>query len=361
MRGKVAQTILIFMLIVSVNSGAVEAEEKKGGGMPPAKVVVDEVKNGMIAPENLYVGTVYYAEVSDLAAEVNGKVETVKFDEGQRVKKSKVLVQLSSDILVKTLESTQASYDQVLADLENARLEFNRIENLYRQESIAEQVYDENRFRVKALERKADSLKADVERLEIEREKKSIRSPYNGVVLKRNVDAGEWVSPGGVVATVARDDETDVVVNVPQDTVGFIKTGLSVEFSVGPQQFKGKVFAVVPSGDIATRTFPVKIRIKNKGYLKEGMEAKVKLPSGEKVKTLIVPRDAVINVFGNDVVYAVIDNKAKMIPVKVVGFKGLDAGVDAQGLQEGAQVVTKGHERLRDDQPVSIINGEKKQ
>ncbi|MEE9523534.1 MAG: efflux RND transporter periplasmic adaptor subunit [Thermodesulfovibrionales bacterium] len=361
MRNRIAQIGLIFTLYILIFSFSVEAQEKKDGGMPPAKVVVGEVKTGTIAPENLFIGTVYYAEVSDIAAEVNGKVEKVEFEEGQRIKKAKVLVQLSSDILLKTLESTQASYDQVLADLENARREFNRIENLYKQESIAEQVYDEKRFRVMALERKGDSLKADVERLEIELEKKFIRSPYTGVVLKRNVDAGEWVSPGGVVATVARDDEIDVVVNVPQETVGYIKTGLSVEFSVGPQQFKGKVFAVVPRGDIATRTFPVKIRIKNKGYLKEGMEAKVKLPSGEKIKALIVPRDAVINVFGNDVVFAVVDNKAKMITVKVVGFKGLDAGVEAQGLQVGVQVVTKGHERLRNDQPVSIIGGEKKQ
>lgn len=361
MRYNVAQAALMLLLAVSVNTLSAEAQDKKGGGMPPAKVVIEEIKTGMIAPENLYVGTVYFAEVSDIAAEVNGKVEKVGFEEGFRVRKNGELVRLSSDILEKTLESTKASYEQVLSDLEKARLDLRRIENLYKAESIAEQVYDENRFKVKGLEKRADSLNADVARLELELEKKVIRSPFNGVVIKRNVDVGEWLSPGGVVATVARDDVVEVMVSVPQGIVNFINPGAKVKVIVGTDTFEGTVFSVVPSGDVATRTFPVKVRLRNNGSLKGGMEAKVKLPTGRKEEVFIVSRDAVLTQFGNTVIYAVIDNKAAMLPVKVMGYEGLNAGITSERISKGMKIVVKGNERLREGQPLMIIdNGNEK-
>ena len=86
----------------------------------------------------------------------------------------------------------------------------------------------------------------------------------------------------------------------------------------------------------------------------EGMTAKVRLPTGKAVKTLMVPRDAVIPVFGRTVVFAVIDSKARMIPVDIIGYAGLTMGVAAQGLKDGMRVVVKGNERLRDGQMVSI-------
>jgi RND family efflux transporter MFP subunit len=154
------------------------------------------------------------------------------------------------------------------------------------------------------------------------------------------------------VATIARDDTVDVVVNVPERIIRYVEQGMEFSVESGGGFVKGKVFAVVPRGDVATRTFPLKIRISNGETLKEGMEARVELPVAEKKQSLIVPRDAVINLFGSTVVFAVVDSKAKMIPVKVIGYEETMAGVNARGLEEGMKVVVKGNERLRDGQPV---------
>ena len=116
--------------------------------------------------------------------------------------------------------------------------------------------------------------------------------------------------------------------------------------------FTGTVIAIVPRGDVATRTFPVKIRTPNEHGLIEGMSARVTLPTGKITQTLIVPRDAVISKFGQNVVYAVIEDKGNMIPVQIVGYDGLNAGVESQGLAEGMFVVVEGNERLRDGQAV---------
>ena len=85
------------------------------------------------------------------------------------------------------------------------------------------------------------------------------------------------------------------------------------------------------------------------------MEARVRLPVGEKITTLFVPRDAVLTQFGSTVVVAVVDSKAMIIPAKVIGYQGMKAGINSQKISEGMKVVVKGNERLRNGQPVTII------
>jgi len=321
-------------------------------GIPPANVSVAKIQTGMIAPQNEFIATVFYQEISDTAAEISGLVAVVHFEEGQRVKKGQVLVELGSEILRKRLQSTTASFEQVLSELEIARIDLARRKKLFEKKSISEQSYDENRFRVIGLEKRAASLRAQVEQFEIEFHKKSIRAPFDGVVIKKNVDRGEWVSEGETVAVIGKDDVIDMVAEVPERFIRYVKTGMLVSATANGKSFSGTVMAIVPRGDVATRTFPVKIRTPNHLALIEGMSARVTLPTGQLEKTLIVPRDAVIFASGNPVVFAVSGSKATSIPVKIVGYNGLTAGVESQALKEGMLVAVAGNERLRDGQPV---------
>ena len=333
-----------------------DAQEK--GGPPPALVSVSEIREGTIAPRTEFIGTVFYPEVSEVSAEVSGGILEVLIDEGQRVRKGDVLVRLDPEILEKTLASTRATHGQVLVDLEKAGIDFRRMKSLYKQDAIAEQVYDENRFRVKSLEKKAESLQADTERLEAELRKKTIRAPSDGVIVKKLVDPGEWLSPGDKVASLARDDFVDVIVEVPGEVVAYARPGRTLDVKVGGAETKGEVTAVVPRGDIATRTFPVKVRVRNRYSLIEGMEARVAVPTGKSLRTLLVSRDAIVTVSGNTAVYAVEGGTAKMVPVKVLRYEGGDAGVEGNGLRKGMAVVVKGNERLRDGQPVQVVTGQ---
>ena len=346
--------LIISGLMLSASFAPLWGQDKPKGP-PPANVSVSVIKNGMIAPQTEFIGTVFYQEVSDVASELSGLAEVVRFEEGQRIKKGQILIELGSDLLKKRLRANSATYEQFLSDLEIARIELKRREKLIKTKSISEQTYDEYRYRVKGLEKRAASLKAEVERIEIELRKKTIRAPFSGIVIKRLVDRGEWLSEGSTVAVLAKDDVLDIVADVSEKFIPYVSVGMQVKASVNGHQFTGTVTAVVPRGDVATRTFPVKIRTPNTFALIEGMSARVILPTGRQLKTLVVPRDAVISVFGQTVVYAVDDSKARMIPVKVTGYKELVAGIEAPGLVEGMQVVVEGNERLRNGQMVSLI------
>ncbi len=326
--------------------------QEKPTGPPPANVSVSQVITGMVAPHSEFIGTIFFQEVSNVASEVSGLVEVVQFEEGQLVSNKQTLVTLSSDILKKRIRAIAATHEQILADLQEARLDFQRKEKLFKNQSISEQSYDENRFKVKRLEKQAESLMAEVERLELELEKTVIKSPFGGVVVKRHVDRGEWLSAGDPVAVIAKHDVVDVIVDLPERLIGHVRPGINVQITAAGKNLNGKVITIVPKGDIATRTFPVKIRMPNTASLIEGMTARVNLPTGDEQQALIIPRDAVINQFGRMVVFAVIDSKARMIPVSIIGYEGLTVGVVAQDLKEGMMVVVRGNERLQDGQAV---------
>ncbi|QGY40162.1 efflux RND transporter periplasmic adaptor subunit [Pseudodesulfovibrio cashew] len=342
----------VTLLLLAVLAFAASASAQ-GGDRPPSPVVVAKVTSGDMAPQSEFIGTVYFTEISNVASEVTGKVTEILVKDGQRVKQGDVMVVLSSSMLDKSIRNARALAQQAKAAFESAKLEHQRVAALFKTRSVAEGEFDSKRLTADGLQYQYEAKQATVDRLLEEAAKKKIRAPYDGVVIDVKANRGEWMSIGSVVAVTARDDEFEVVVNAPKEAFGVVKPGLKVGLKVAGSELPGEVFAVVPKGDVATRTFPVKIRVENNGSLAQGMEARVVLPKGLGGNTLIVPRDAVISARGQQVVWAVLDGKAVPMPVYVVGFRGLSAGVKSKKLQEGMDIVVKGNERLRPGQAVA--------
>ena len=350
--------IILFFILIWTTASAQEGKkaQNKPQGPPPAIVVTSKAMSGTVHPQTEFVGTVYYPEVSQVASEVKGRVKEIGFEDGEKVDKGQVLVSLSTDLVEKELDSALSLYEKVLTDIEKAATDLRRLESLFQKQSLAEKEYDEARFTKLSLEKQALGLKAEADRLRIEIDKARIRAPFDGVVLEREADRGEWLSPGSAVATVARDDYMEAVVEVPEEVLRFVELGMTAEVKAGGSMRTGKVFAIIPRGDIATRTFPVKIRVDASVSLAQGMEARVRLPSGPRANSVIVNRDAVIQSYGSFVVWVVREGKALPVPVQVAAYEGMEAAVIGQGLEAGADVVIKGNERLKPGQPVMVTN-----
>lgn len=332
------------------------AADKKVPQMPPAHVVAAKSYAGQVAPQSAYIGTVYFSEVSDVASEVSGKIVSVEVEEGDVVKKGDILIRLSSDLLNTEIRAARSAYAEAKANYDLAKRDNQRITQLFKSGSVHEGEYDSKRFKALAMESELASSQAKLRRLQIQLNKKTIRAPFDGVVIKRDVYLGEWLSIGSEVAKLGMNTSYDVVVNVPQEVSQVVKPGLEVGINVGGNDYKGRVFAIIPRGDVASRTFPVKIRVEGENGLAQGMEARVSLPSGLASETVVVPRDAVITLRGTTMVIAVVDGKAQPVPVHVVGYKGMNAGVRGKGLKADMDIVIKGNERLRPGQPVVIDN-----
>lgn len=354
-----AGLLLLALAVIPGPASAADGEKEAQQGPRPALVVTAKSSSGSMARQAEYIGSVFFPEVSDVAAEVNGRVASHSFEEGETVKAGQVLARLSTDILEKELASKKASLERAEADLQLSEIDFKRTKELFAGNTVSEQEYDNSRFSRIGNEKNVQALRADVERIALQIQKAVIRAPFDGVVLDRACNRGEWLGAGSVVGTIARNDYVDAVVEVPESQFAWVKKGAEVPVKVAGRDVTGRVVAVILKGDTATRTFPVKVRVREAAGLAEGMEVRVSLPVGEAVESVLVPRDGVVRARGMDMVWINDGGAAKMIPVQVIAFQGLKAAVRGEGLTEGMDVVIKGNERLRPGQPLMPASGGK--
>lgn len=330
-----------------------------GAQPPPPRVAVAPAKPGVIAPQAEFQGTVYFKEVSQVAAEVSGKVLAVKFEEGDRVTAGQLLVQIDTSLLEKQLQATRANLQKAKTDLADAKVRFDRAKILLDDEVTTPQEIDKLRFEVEANSHQVEFVQAELERIQTLIDKSSIYSPFDGIVLDRLTQVGEWRSSGGLVAStvavVARENIFDVMADVPEQHLRWVTPGAEVTVNVGGRELSGEVIAVIPRGDIATRLFPVKIRVED-SQLMEGMSALVRLPVAEPTECILVPRDAILQQLNQTVVYTIEDGLARVHPVTVIGYDGIYAGIASPEVTLQHLYVVKGHERLRPGDKVIIIS-----
>lgn len=345
---------LLLALTLSCLICTLPARAENAGSPPPAPVAAARVETGVIQPTTLYAGTAYFTEMSEVAAETEGKVESYSFEVGDRVAAGQVLVRLNTDLLGQQLKEALALLEEAESALEEADRNFARFAELYKDGSVSEQEYDDRRFILLSRRARAASLRATVDRLRLEIAKASIPAPFAGVVTMRRIDRGEWLEQGDPVAEIAAATSMDVIVDLPQETLSALSLDERVTVSSGASTWDGILYAVVPAGDVATRTFPARIRVASPNGLLQGMEVMVELPSGEPREALIVPRDALLRRGREWFVYLIDAGVVRSVTVELIGFSGLSAGVLSPDLPPGVDVVVKGNERLGDGRPVRI-------
>ncbi len=341
-----------FTIFVCPPAFADDSSAKKNQGPPPMLVEIATVTQGESEPRVERIGTIRYKRVSRVASEMGGLVEKVYFSEGDFVQSGTPLIQLRNDLLKKSLESTEASYEQISVELEHARKTLTRIKALFTEKSVSEMVYDESYYAVIGLEKRAKTMKANYEKQLLELGKTTITAPFSGLIQSKSTEQGEWISTSGQIALIADNRELEVSVDVPQQQLSYLKKGQAMTVRCAGQVYSGEFAYIVPRGDISTRTFNIRLTLKNASTLIEGMEAYVQLPNGLKQQSLLVPRDAVIKQFGQNVVFIAKDGKSMMIPVQVSGYQEELAAVSGSGLSKSMQVVVKGNERIRDGQAI---------
>ncbi len=325
----------------------------QGPGGPPV-VITAPAQAGVLAPQSEFRGTVYFKAISQVATEVGGKVIEVPIEVGQHVEKGQVLARLDDTLLQKDLQAAKANHARYAADLEDIKVQYERARQLLEQGLTPTQEFDQLRFQVQSLQHQVESVGAEVERTQTLIQKYSIHAPFSGVILERKSEVGEWMSSGDPAATVAREHDYDVIVNTPEDVLRWAIPGAHVPVDVGGRRLDGEVVTVVPRGDIATQTFPIKIRVTDDAGLYEGMSALVRLPVGPERECLLVPRDAVLNEQGKMIAFTIDGDASKKHEVKVLGYDGDFAGVEKADFSPSVQFIIKGQERLRGGEKVAI-------
>jgi len=122
---------------------------------------------------------------------------------------------------------------------------------------------------------------------------------------------------------------------------------------INDKAYETKMIGALLSGNSKTRTFPLKLRLlPTEDRFFDGMQARLSLEKSRASDVLLASRDGVIKRFGKDVVFIVKENKAHMIPVTVLSYKGDKVAISASELEVGDLIITKGNERIQPNQKI---------
>ncbi|MBP9490447.1 MAG: efflux RND transporter periplasmic adaptor subunit [Aliarcobacter sp.] len=325
---------------------------------PKASLVeVETLKKQEVNDLQEFVGTVNFDKKSKIASESSGIAEKINFEVGQKVKKDEVLLQIDSDILDAQIKAAIAAVNMYEVQLKNAKKNYERYASLIEKKSISQKVFDDAKVEYDVANENLTSAKAKLNELTIQKSKKIIKAPYSGVIVEKNVNLDEWLNQGSSIATIVNIQELEVIFNLPISFIGGLKSGDEYYINISDEIIKAKLYAAIPSGDKLTRTFPVRFKADaGEKFIFDGASAKISFTKETKSQALVINRDAVIKRFNMDVIFTVVENKAVMIPVKVITYFGLNAAIMGEGLVENMPIVTKGNERIFPDMPIQILN-----
>jgi membrane fusion protein, multidrug efflux system len=316
------------------------------------------VRRGSLKRYATAVGTLRASQTTQIGSQVSGQVKAMEVDAGTVVKAGDVLVRLDPvffEIEVQQLEASvkaaQAAMESKDADLQDRQREMKRQLDVFqrgagstkeRDDAVtgyerAKADYSEQKSR---LEQAEQGLKYAQRRLQ----ETMIRAPYDGVVTKRLVDAGESVAVTPPTYLLETQDIGTLYLefSLPQELLSVIHVGKDVEFEIeGVADFKGqgKISLVFPAVDEATRSFRCRVVIQNKGMrLRPGLLVEVRTVEQEAADALIIPRDAVRKgTKGWEV--AMVEQGRPASRVVEVGLIAEDLIQVTRGLSEGERVL----------------------
>lgn len=323
--------------------GAGPSRQPGGGpGGPALPVTAKVLQHERLDSRITSSGTVMANEEVEIRSEVQGKIKRIAFKEGGRVKKGDLLVKIDdAELQARVLQAQSA---RKLAEDNEFRMR-KQLEI----EAVSQKDYD-------GALNELNRAKAEAQLLRAQLEKTELRAPFGGTVGLKQVSDGAYVSPSTLLTTLQELDPVKVDFTVPGKYAGWLKAGQTVRFSVqgSEERHEGKIYAVDPRIDPATRTLRLRATCPNPGgRILPGSFATIEVPLEAVESALMVPAQAVSVDARGAKVFLYKAGKAEPRPVQA-GLRTDSAVQITGGLQAGDTVIISGAVSIRPGSPVTL-------
>jgi HlyD family secretion protein len=328
-------------------------------------------------------GYVVAQRKASLSSKATGRLEWLGVLEGSRVKQGEVIARLENRDVGASREQTQAGVKVALANVEQGRAElldaeaaYKRSLDLAEKKYISESAHDAAVARYNKAKASMNSLeaavavaRANLKSAEVSVDQTVIRAPFDGIVLTKNANVGDNITPfssaadsKGAVVTIADMDTLEVEADVSESAIGRIKTGQPCEIqldAIPGERFAGVVSRTVPTVDRAKATVLVKVRFAARdarvlpdmsakvAFLEREVRAEEKKPVTAVLPAAVVTRD------GTSYLYVMRGDSVTLTKVET-GARLADL-VEVRGVKPGERVVLKPLEKLSDGARVKQV------
>ena len=349
---------------------------------PPPVAHGMAVKVATVEKSGAAAGTRYSAQIVpltrlDLSFKVGGYVESVAkvpgvdgkpriLQEGDTVKGGMVLASIRPTDYQQKLTEADAAVAQATASLAQADLDLDRTTKLAASGSVAQAELDGVKTKRDAARASLAGAKARVDEARTALSDVNLRSPLDGVVLRRTVEVGALASPGSVGFSVADTSSVKVIFGVPDTVLPRVRLGatqaVTTEAFPGVE-FRGRISRIAESADVKSRVFEVEVSIPNPdGRLKTGMVAALSLEAAAGAQEApLVPLASIVRSpghAGHFAVFVVDDAGGKTVAhareVELGEYLGRVIPVK-QGLAGGERIVVQGAGLLSDGEAVEVV------
>ncbi len=333
---------------------------KEAAKAPEARVVnVVRVHPGSGSSEVAYSGDVRARYETDLSFRVAGKIVARNVEVGTVVRTGDVLARLdpedqklNAQSAQSQLAATQSEYDQIKADLE-------RYSDLYIKEFISKADYDRRLSAFNVAQARLAQAKAQLSVTQNQTGYTALAADHAGVITAIQAEVGQVVAPGQAVMKLARTDDKEVVISIPENRLAELNGSKEIAITLWANpamRYRGKVREVSPSADPVTRTYAAKISVLNPDTtMKLGMTANVYLKSAQREVSAMLPATALFQDNGKAAVWLVdpAGSTVKLVPVEVGEYIEDKVAITA-GLKQGDVVVRAGVHKLFAGEKVRI-------
>lgn len=355
--------------------------------LAPSRVTVETASVALAWPSQqvtLLNATGYVApqRKASISSKATGRLEWLGVLEGSRVKRGELIARLENRDVSAALGQARANVQvaranlvQAEAELVDARNAWQRSNNLLAQKFIAQSANDAAQARYNKAGANVAAMKAAIQAAEasalsaqVALDQTLIRAPFDGVILTKNANVGDNITPfssaadtKGAVVTMADMDTLEVEADVSESSLSKISAGQPVEVQLDAfptLRLAGVVARMVPTVDRSKATLMVKVRFLDRDpRVLPDMSARVAflsrpLRDDERQALVAVPRSALARRDGRLVAFVVKDGKLREAPV--VAGRALGELVAVDGLEPGQQVVLGPGERVMDGVAVKV-------
>jgi membrane fusion protein (multidrug efflux system) len=320
------------------------------GGQPPVTISAEAAQIENWSSQLKSIGTLTPVKGTDISPEAGGVVQEIFFESGQDIVKGQPIITVNDD-------TEQADLRSANAELRAAQMELQRKKALSERGNASKAAYDQ------ALATR-DVATANIARIKASIEKKKILAPFDGKLGIRQVNLGQYVSPGETLVTLQQLDPVYADFTISEQYLNQISTGLEISVTVDAfkdETFAGKIESIDSHIDPATRNIQVRAIVQNPDKkLLPGMFANVVVKLPVAIDVVTVPRTAVTYSLYGDSIFVVKKGEGDTATVERRGVKIGDTKGDRvsilDGLKEGENVVVNGQLKLYEGAGVVVDN-----
>jgi len=347
--------VLTFVVLAACSKEAPPPE-------PVRPVALTQVKSEGLVDTAVFAGEIRPRHESDLAFRIGGKVISRNVDVGARVTRGQVLARLDPADVGLQADAQKAAAAAAETEYKFAAAEYERYQTLLKQKFISESALDQKKNVLDTNRAKYEQAKAQLAVTRNQAGYATLVATDNGVVTAVNVEAGQVVTSAQTVMKIAREDEREVAISVPENRVAELRgaDALGVVLWANPGKvYPARVREIAPSVDPVTRTFAVRTTILDRDpALQWGMTANVVVQGREPKGAALLPLTSIYRKDSEPAVwiYDPASRKVSLRPVTVAQYRE-DGAVIARGVTAGEWVVAAGVHKLRDGEVVRPYEG----